>query len=587
MDARHQGELGSDRRARRALVRGGIVAVCLIAGATIGAESGRGQTPSLAEQAILSFRGTPRRVEASFARIDSLVHGQGPALRAAALAHLSDHRPLIHYASVYALARTAEPGPSLDALSGLMGSRRVDDRALAAAKLLSLGNRDAIPVLITLLGSKRRLTFRDPPERAWQLAANALLVYTDQDFGLRHARTARAARRARRRWRQWWATQPHAAPAPAASPAHSGLPRLVRQAAARAAAGQPPPPGTTVSVDGEVVTITVNIEIIGKPTYRDPSGGKVFDHSDAWANVANDRFNKAFDKIRFHPAKPCPKGSHTVGDGGYKLKIEVHTRSLPAGSAGDPGYHHMTFRDNPALRSHSQRPSAGHGDSHIADSEAAYQGDLTGEWGPAGARTITHEIGHLAGLGDDYVDITTNGKVSGYRTLNGRNGSAMSDGTKIDQNLVNRIGKTAGKVASLPTRCEPDHKRIKLVDGNFVGASSQGKFAFLALRGHGTRIDSFGSSVKILCHNKQPPDDPFYANGGDTATSLVQALPVSAAAFKGTQHPINSSDIVDTIKVEGRFTDRDHAQGKLTFDSTDATHICPPVTVTWRVHRET
>jgi len=61
-------------------------------------------------------------------------------LRAAALAHLHDPDQNRHFAAVYALALTAEPGRGSTELAQLLTAPSTTDRLLAAGSLVSIGD---------------------------------------------------------------------------------------------------------------------------------------------------------------------------------------------------------------------------------------------------------------------------------------------------------------------------------------------------------------------------------------------------------------------------------------------------------------
>ena len=156
------------------------------------------------DKAITGFGGGAG-VNPDFANLETQVRDNPDGLRAAALAHLADSNDLVHYAAVYALARTAKStGESISALQGLLTSPRVNDRLLAAGALIFRGDRTAIPVLIDLLGSPDSMAFRDPPQTGSEFAAEQLLRFTSEDFGLRAVTDAAGAAQAKPLWKQWW-----------------------------------------------------------------------------------------------------------------------------------------------------------------------------------------------------------------------------------------------------------------------------------------------------------------------------------------------------------------------------------------------
>jgi hypothetical protein len=160
--------------------------------------------PSAGEVAIVQFGGG-NGVNADFAALEEGVRSDPDGLRAAAMRHLGDTDEMVHYAAVYALARTATSDESsMSALRGLLASARVDDRLLAAGALVYRGESSGIPVLIGELDSPEAMALRDPPQTASGFARQLLLRFTNEDFGLRAAGDDASAATAKPAWQQWW-----------------------------------------------------------------------------------------------------------------------------------------------------------------------------------------------------------------------------------------------------------------------------------------------------------------------------------------------------------------------------------------------
>lgn len=162
---------------------------------------------SPAAEAAVSRFGAGAGVDADFAMLEDAVHADPDGVRAAALRHLGDAGPMVHYAAAYALARTAKSGESIEALKGLLVSADVNDRLMAAAALVYRGDSTGIPVLIDELGAPDLMALRDPPETASVFASKVLLRFTREDFGLRSAIDPAGAAVVKPAWRQWWNEQ--------------------------------------------------------------------------------------------------------------------------------------------------------------------------------------------------------------------------------------------------------------------------------------------------------------------------------------------------------------------------------------------
>lgn len=187
------------RRAPRAF----LVAVFLLGASACGGSGSETPTP---ESAITGFDTSSRAIEASFHRIARVAHGDPAGLRQAALQHLRDEDPDTHYAAVYSLALTADGSSGAKQLRDMLSSSDVDEELLAAGRLIAIGDRSSIPILIDALADPAALSFRDPPQHAYDLARSELLLHTTRDFGLDDATTASAIAATQPAWRRWWAT---------------------------------------------------------------------------------------------------------------------------------------------------------------------------------------------------------------------------------------------------------------------------------------------------------------------------------------------------------------------------------------------
>lgn len=181
-----------------------ILAIALAVGLAACGGSGAG---SGAENALTGFSGEPAKVDASFARIHGDLRMRPDELREAALEHLDDDDRNVRYASVYALAVTAEEGESIEALRPILDSTDVSERLLAAGSLIARGEKEAIPVLVDALGTGALLSFRDPPKPAWEYAHFVLSRYTGRGSPLQVLSNAQAAAAAKPAWEQWWAAK--------------------------------------------------------------------------------------------------------------------------------------------------------------------------------------------------------------------------------------------------------------------------------------------------------------------------------------------------------------------------------------------
>jgi hypothetical protein len=180
----------------------GAVIVCCAAAA---GNCRAADAPASPEQLITGFPNAPN-IHAAFYDLNQAAANNTAALRKAALAHLTDKKddPDTHYAALYALVMTADADNGAAELAGMLTSANVDERLLSAGALAGLGDKRALPVLIAALDQQDELSYRAPPQRAYDFAQRQLLWFTNQDFGLKTAQTPEGIAAAQPAWEQWW-----------------------------------------------------------------------------------------------------------------------------------------------------------------------------------------------------------------------------------------------------------------------------------------------------------------------------------------------------------------------------------------------
>jgi hypothetical protein len=184
-----------------------LILALLLLGAGTACRNSSGDSKVEPMAAIAGLEPSSPAASRSRSRLNTAVLSAPEASREAALAQLRAHDPNdpdARLAALYVLSLTLRDEDA-DALAPVLTSREAKERVLAAAAMLALGDRRAVPVLIELLGVEDPLPFGDPPLRVWQQARMALLSFSGQDLGLRRAATASQAAAAAPALRDWWA----------------------------------------------------------------------------------------------------------------------------------------------------------------------------------------------------------------------------------------------------------------------------------------------------------------------------------------------------------------------------------------------
>ena len=189
---------------------------------------------------------------------------------------------------------------------------------------------------------------------------------------------------------------------------------------------------TTVSVKGDVVTITVPVDCVGCEGEKGRGG---VDLAKYWEKTAEDAWNAAFAKYPF-----CSK---------YKFKLDIKMTNVAPAAASDFGSHRLeaTPADGRGFTGAGwggapESTPGGPADQRSTDGTRYYEFDAEGTM-PADATptVIIHEFGHVIGLGDDR---DANGNAVGPDPkgimVGGATGITPNTKLKITKNHVDRIG---------------------------------------------------------------------------------------------------------------------------------------------------
>ena len=156
------------------------------------------------ESIIRTFSGEWELEVAEFMAIEEAIDVSLEEMRAAAINNVHDEDKNVRFAALYVLARTAVEGDSMDALFPFLESVDISERITAAEALLIRGEKASFPILIDALDSSEYLSFRDPPQRAWEAAVFALIQFTNEDLGLLGVEDIEGSQAAQGAWSAWW-----------------------------------------------------------------------------------------------------------------------------------------------------------------------------------------------------------------------------------------------------------------------------------------------------------------------------------------------------------------------------------------------
>jgi hypothetical protein len=189
---------------------------------------------------------------------------------------------------------------------------------------------------------------------------------------------------------------------------------------------------TTASPDGTVVTINVPIDVI-------LMGADVVSGADRrritnLAKMAELIWNPGLQGLKF---RDCLT---------FKIKVDIEVHPDAGRTFREPMPHQIDWYDDPAADVFVLDPGE---DDHTKDSPNPYKDFTSGQWSDLDIGEFVHELGHLLGLGDDYIRVPDD-SPKGWHAVDkpGREGTIMAKrvegrwGTRpgrIDQNIVDRL----------------------------------------------------------------------------------------------------------------------------------------------------
>jgi hypothetical protein len=190
---------------------------------------------------------------------------------------------------------------------------------------------------------------------------------------------------------------------------------------------------TTVKSKGGVVTIVVKVDVYGGEGQTGPNGQPLDQY---WEEIVNNQWGQAFNQL---PYKNCYK---------FELKLDIRLRSRDADDRD--GWHriHVT-----APRTGNDWTGVGWGkvpetsrNPRTGDGTRSFENDQAGTI-PVNAppTVVAHEFGHVFGLGDDRQGGEAKPGRDGTLMVGGAEGVDPNQPLRIDQDLIDRIGKLIEK----------------------------------------------------------------------------------------------------------------------------------------------
>jgi hypothetical protein len=187
---------------------------------------------------------------------------------------------------------------------------------------------------------------------------------------------------------------------------------------------------TTVTVKGNVITITMTVDVVGAADKHAtaPNGQPLVDY---WNQVLQDTWGAAFDRL---PYKGC-----------FKLALKVKLTARKATFDAKEGNHRIIVG---AASGGSFEGTGFDGASETTRNSKTGDGTRSFEHDRDGAipvdappTVVAHEFGHLFGLGDDRANGAPKNGRDGTMMVGGVPGVDVNVVQEIDQNLIDRIGK--------------------------------------------------------------------------------------------------------------------------------------------------
>lgn len=189
---------------------------------------------------------------------------------------------------------------------------------------------------------------------------------------------------------------------------------------------------TEVTTAGGVVTIHVEVDLIGGRGQKGPDGQSLREY---WEQVVKDTWGQAFDQLRY---RDCLR---------FELDVELNARGRNAQARDDRHTIFVTPETSggwdtagwEGVPETSRNPRTGDGTRSF---EHERDGSIPVNAPPT---VVAHEFGHLFGLGDDRQNGQPKSGREGTLMVGGADGVDPDQPHQIDQDLIDRMGDAMRK----------------------------------------------------------------------------------------------------------------------------------------------
>jgi hypothetical protein len=189
---------------------------------------------------------------------------------------------------------------------------------------------------------------------------------------------------------------------------------------------------TTAKVDGNVIRITIVVDVVDAKGKTGPDGTPLVTY---WETVLNNTWGAAFNQL---PYKNCFKLELkvTLNERGAGFDATTGNHRIIVGAASGGGFEGTGFDGAPETSRNAKTGDGTRSFEHDRDGAIPVDAPPT---------VVAHEFGHLMGLGDDRANRAPKDGRDGTMMVGGVPGVDPNVVQKIDKNLIDRLGEAVGK----------------------------------------------------------------------------------------------------------------------------------------------